>query len=136
MGGPSREDFVKAVRKEGAPLTADRYAKINYTYGMLHKAPLFTQLDRRALGGACYDPTRPWEENLSTVTLPVCERLTEQLISFPRLDTASQSYVRGCGRAIKKVAHAMGIREATTTSAPDRVQALRAEEALPSKIAV
>ena len=130
MGGPSREDFVKAVRKEGAPLTADRYAKINYTYGMLHKAPLFTQLDRRALGGACYDPTRPWEENLSTVTLPVCERLTEQLISFPRLDTASQSYVRGCGRAIKKVAHAMGIREATTTSAPDRVQAL------PSKIAV
>jgi dTDP-4-amino-4,6-dideoxygalactose transaminase len=109
LGGPSREEFVRAVRKEGAPLLADRYSQINYTYGMLHKAPLFTELHRPSLGGGCYDPTRPWEETVQTVSLPVSERLAEQLVSFPRLDTASQRYVRGCGRAIKKVLQGLGV---------------------------
>lgn len=109
LGGPTREEFVKAVRKEGAPLVENRYAKINYTYGMLHKAPLFTTFDRRTLGGACYDPTRSWEDQCRTVSLPVCERLTEQLVSFPRFDTASRGYVRACGRAIKKVVSAYGV---------------------------
>ena len=106
-GGPPREEFVEAVRAEGAPLTADRYSQINYTYGMLHQAPIFTTLDRRALGGCCYDPTRPWSENLSTVSLPVCERMSQQLVSFPRFDRASERFVRSCGRALRKVATAL-----------------------------
>jgi len=106
-GGPSRDEFVKAVRAEGAPLTADRYSQINYTYGMLHQAPIFTTLDRRALGGGCYDPTRPWEENLSKVSLPVCERLSQRLVSLPRLDRASEQFVRGCGKALRKVMAAL-----------------------------
>jgi perosamine synthetase len=102
LGGPARDQFVEAVRQLGAPISADRYSQINYTYGMLHQAPLFTTLDRRALGGGCYDPTRPWEENLSRVSLPVCERVSQQLISFPRLDQASEKFVRACGRALRQ----------------------------------
>jgi hypothetical protein len=70
---------------------------------MLHKAPLFTTLHRPAVGGLCGDPTRPWEEMVNDVTLPECERLCQQLVSFPRLDGASTRYVRACGRAIRKV---------------------------------
>ncbi len=103
FGGPPREKFVEMVRAEGAPLTADRYSQINYTYGMLHQAPIFTTLDRRALGGGCYDPTRPWHQNVSSVSLPVCERMSQQLVSFPRLDRASEQFVRSCGRALWKV---------------------------------
>jgi dTDP-4-amino-4,6-dideoxygalactose transaminase len=103
MGGPTREAFVKAVCKEGVPLTVDRYSQINYTYGMLHKAPLFTSLHRPGLGGCCFDPTRGWDEQLSTSTLPVSEKYSNQLVSLPRLDTTNQRFVRGCGRAIKKV---------------------------------
>lgn len=137
LGGPSREEFAKAVRKEGAPLTADRYSKVNYTYGMLHKAPLFTKLDRRELGGACYDPTRLWEDTVRPVSLPVCERLTEQLVSFPRLDTASQRYVRGCGRAIKKVLQGMGVRERPPARAAEQDKtAGKVADAVPSKIGV
>lgn len=102
LGGPPREQFVEAVRRLGAPLSADRYSQINYTYGMLHQAPLFTTLDRRALGGGCYDPTRPWEENLSKGSLPVCERVSQQLVRFPRFDQASEKFVRACGNALRR----------------------------------
>ena len=115
QGGLSREDFVKAVRKEGAPLAVDRYSQVNYTYGMLHKAPLFTTLDRSTLGGLCCDPTRPWDEIAKEVSLPVSEKLCRQLVSLPRLDSASQRYVRACGRAIRKVLLAAPRSEAATT---------------------
>jgi dTDP-4-amino-4,6-dideoxygalactose transaminase len=107
LGGPSREEFVKAVQEQGAPLSADRYPQINYTYGMLHQAPIFTTLDRRKLGGGCYDPTRPWPENVSRASLPVCERVARQLVSFPRLDRASEEFVRSCGQALRKVTRAL-----------------------------
>jgi dTDP-4-amino-4,6-dideoxygalactose transaminase len=109
MGGPSRKEFVEAVAAEGVPLTEDRYSQINFTYGMLHKAPLFTTFDRRRLGGVTYDPTRPWEQISRSATLPRCEKLCQQLVSLPRLDGASQRYVRGCGRAMKKVLAGMGV---------------------------
>jgi dTDP-4-amino-4,6-dideoxygalactose transaminase len=129
MGGATRDEFVKAVRKEGAPLTADRYSQINYTYGMLHQAPLFTSVDRRKLGGCYYDPTRPWEEQCRRVRLPHSERLSQQLVSLPRLDTANERYVRSCGRAIKKVLQVMmsrrsaSIASATVLEAPARAMA-------------
>ncbi len=103
LGGPSREDFVKAVRKEGAPLTVDRYSQINYTYGMLHKAPMFTSFHRPSLGGCCFDSTRPWDEQVSNAVLPISENVTEQLVSFQRINTLTTGYARACGRAIRKV---------------------------------
>ncbi len=133
MGGPSREDFVRAVRKEGVPLTADRYSQINYTYGMLHKAPLFTTVHRPDISGACCDPTRPWEETVRTESLPVSERLAEQLVSLPRLGTASRWYVRGCGRAIKKVLQGMGVREQARTRQEDRTPA-QVESPVPTTV--
>jgi len=102
LGGPSRQEFVEAVQSEGAPLEADRYSQINYTYGMLHQAPLFTTFDRRTLGGVCYDPTRPWSP-VTPAPLPTCERLARQLVSFRRLDQASEKFVRSCGKALHKV---------------------------------
>ena len=117
LGGPTREEFVEAVRAEGAPLTADRYSQINYTYGMLHQAPLFTKLDRRLIGGGCYDPSRPWSDNVVNVSLPVSERVANQLVSFPRLDKSSQHFVRSCGRALRKVTTALVPQSASQTSA-------------------
>lgn len=103
LGGPPREEFVEAVRGRGVPLSADRYCQINYTYGMLHQAPLFTSLDRRALGGVCCDPTRPWQDIATRVSLPVCERVSQQLVSFPRLDQISPQSVRRFGQTLRKV---------------------------------
>lgn len=103
QGGLSREQFVKAARKEGVPIVVDRYATNNFTYGMLHRAPLFSEVDRPALGGCCHDPTRPWSEIDRDVRLPVSERLCHQLVSMPRLDAAPPGYARACGRAIRKV---------------------------------
>jgi perosamine synthetase len=103
LGGPPREQFVETVRVRGAPLSADRYSQINYTYGMLHQAPLFTSLDRRALGGGCYDPTRPWQDLVAKVSLPTCERVSQQLVSFPRLDQISPKNARSFGRILREV---------------------------------
>lgn len=128
LGGPDREKFVKAVRKEGVPLTADRYSQINFTYGMLHKAPLFTDLYRPGLGGGCYDPTRPWEETISTTTLPVSERLANQLVSLPRLEGASQRYVRNCARAIKKVIKGFGVTGNVTAPVSAQAASRRSSE--------
>ncbi len=121
LGGPPREEFVEAVRAECAPLTADRYSQINYTYGMLHQAPLFTKLDRRLIGGGCYDPSRPWSDNVVKVCLPVSERVANQLVSFPRLDKASQPFVRSCGRALRKVMTALVPQSASHALAVDEV---------------
>lgn len=102
LGAPDTEAFVEAVRAEGAPLALDQFRG-----RLLHRIPLFTELDRRALGGGCYDPTRPWEDNLSRVSLPVSERLAERLVAFPpQLHGVSESYVRSCARAVRKVAEA------------------------------
>ena len=116
MGGPSREEFVKAARAEGVPLSADRYSQINYTYGMLHQAPIFTTFDRTKIGGGCYDATRPWSENIQTKPLPVCERIGHQLVSLPPIfRTADDTFVHTCGRALRKVLLAL-VPETTRTT--------------------
>lgn len=106
LGGPPRDEFVDAVQAEGVPLEADRYSQINYTYGMLHQAPLFTSLDRRALGGCCYDPMRP-ASTIAEARLPQCERLAQQLVSLRRQDQASETFIRSCGRGMRKVVRAL-----------------------------
>jgi hypothetical protein len=103
FGGPGPEDFVAAVAAEGAPLVYNPEH-----YPVLHTQELFTRLDRRRLGGGCYDPTRPWEENLWSGPLPVTERISRRLVSFPGrlLWGMSEDYARGCARAVKKVVRA------------------------------
>jgi dTDP-4-amino-4,6-dideoxygalactose transaminase len=100
LGGPNTETFVAAVNAEGAPLLLDQFRG-----RLLHTLPVFRSLDRRALGGGCFDPTRPWEENLSARTsLPVSERLVDRLVAFPpQLYGVPEGFVRGCARAVKKV---------------------------------
>jgi dTDP-4-amino-4,6-dideoxygalactose transaminase len=99
LGGPGTEEFVAAVQAEGAPLHLDQFRD-----SLLHQTPLFTELDRRRLGGGCYDPTRPWEENLAKGPLPVTEKVADQLVRFsPELFDVSEAYVRKCARAVRKV---------------------------------
>ncbi len=97
-GSAGTEAFVEAVKAEGAPLDLDQFRG-----RLLHTLPVFASLDRRELGGGCYDPTRPWEENLATGSLPVSEGLADRLVRFPvHLYAMPESYVRGCGRALVK----------------------------------
>lgn len=99
LGGPDTAAFVEAVAAEGVPIQRDQYHG-----ALLHQTPLFRTLDRRELGGACWDPTRPWQENLSTVELPVTEDLTARLFRMPpELRGTPASYVRRCAAAIRKV---------------------------------
>ncbi len=101
--GPSIEEFVAAVRAEGAPLDLDHFRG-----SLLHQQPLFRDLDRRELGGCFYDPTRPWPENLSRVSLPVTEAITDRLVRFAHdFYAVPDGYARACGRAIRKVLDAV-----------------------------
>ena len=99
LGGPSTAEFVQMVQKEGAPLALDQLQD-----SLLHTLPLFRELDRSRLGGCFYDPTRPWEEQLCKEELPVTERIVARLVRFPRqFNGISESYVRRCAAAVKKV---------------------------------
>jgi dTDP-4-amino-4,6-dideoxygalactose transaminase len=103
LGGPDTEAFVEAVRAEGVPIDTDQFRG-----RLLHQLPLFTDLDRRQLGGGCWDPTRPWEENLCRQSLPVTEAVTQRLVRLtPQLWGLSESYVRRCAGAMRKVSQAL-----------------------------
>jgi len=96
-----RERIVAAMQAEGAPVTADRYSDINFTYGLLHAAPLFTTVDRRELGGCFYDPTRP--EPPARPTLPVAESLNRRLISLPGFIDVTRESLTQVAAAMRKV---------------------------------
>jgi dTDP-4-amino-4,6-dideoxygalactose transaminase len=99
LGGPPTAEFVQMVQKEGAPMALDQLQD-----SLLHTLPLFRELDRSRLGGCFYDPTRPWEEQLCKEELPVTERIVARLVRFPRqFNGISESYVRRCAAAVKKV---------------------------------
>ncbi|MBU0609191.1 MAG: DUF1998 domain-containing protein, partial [Armatimonadetes bacterium] len=86
---------------EGAPVTADRYSDLNYTYGLLHAAPLFTTVDRRDLGGCFYDPTR--DDPPARLSLPVAESLNQRLISLPGLIDVERESLTEVAAAMRKV---------------------------------
>lgn len=97
----SRDRIVEAMAAEGAPVTADRYSDLNYTYGLLHAAPLFTSVDRRELGGCFYDPTDP--EPRPRPSLPVTEDINRRLIGLPGfIDVSRESLIEVAG-AMRKV---------------------------------
>lgn len=117
LGGPGTEEFVEAVRAEGAPLDFDQFRG-----RLLHTLPFFTEFDRTSLGGGCYDPTRPREENLWKGALPETERVTARLVRFPSLlYAAREGYVRRCARAVKKVLGAQ-----LSSKAPDAERSMTA----------
>lgn len=103
-GGPTTDEFVRAVRGHGVPLSAlhENHAN-NYVYGRLHQAPIFMNLDRRALGGCYFDPTRPWGENPDGTSLPVSERLASHVVLFQRLDGESPRFIKSCGKTLRRV---------------------------------
>lgn len=113
FGGPPTEQFVEALVAEGAPAQLDQYRD-----SLLHRNPVFTSLDRSKLGGGCWDPTRPWEENLVKVDLPATEHIAPRLVRFPIVvQDLPEATVRACGKAMKKVLAAL-VPEADARPAP------------------
>ena len=55
----SRERIVAAMAAEGAPVTADRYSDRNYTYGLLHAAPLLMHSAGSEIAEEIINTTRP-----------------------------------------------------------------------------
>lgn len=109
LRGVTRDRFAEAVRAEGAPMTVDRYSSFNYTYGLLHLAPLFNEFDRRTLGGCFYDPSVPSVPARRRVgDLPVTEDVCQRLLSFPAFTQVEEEFVRQCGQAVRKVAEDVG----------------------------
>ena len=105
--GVSRERFAQACSAENVPMTVDRYSSLNFTYGLLHLAPLFNRFDRRTVGGCFYDPTRPeLAQGLGyrRGSLPATEAICEQIVSLPALTDVPETVVTQIGRAIRKVA--------------------------------
>ncbi len=101
LGVASRERIVAAMAAEGAPVTADRYSDINFTYGLLHAAPLFTTVDRRELPGCFFDPTRT--DAPPSPSLPVAEDLNRRLISLPGFIDVSRQSLTDVAAAMRKV---------------------------------
>jgi dTDP-4-amino-4,6-dideoxygalactose transaminase len=105
--GATREKFAEACAKENVPMTVDRYSSLNFTYGLLHLAPLYNSFDRAQLGGCFYDPTRPeltkglgYKKGMLPVTEDVCERI----VSLPAFADVPEETVEQVGKAILKVA--------------------------------
>jgi hypothetical protein len=103
----SRERFAEACRAEGAPVSADRYSSLNFTYGLLHLAPLYNDFDRTKLGGCFYDPTRPEQASglgYAPGSLPVTEDICSRMIGIPALADVPESVIAQIGTAMQKVA--------------------------------
>lgn len=97
-----REKIVEAMEAEGVPMAADRYSSFNFTYGLLHTAPLFTKFDKRSVGGCFYDPTESTAMR-PVPRLPVAEDIATRLISmYAYIDTDEQFFTEAIA-GIRKV---------------------------------
>ncbi len=105
--GTTRERFAEACRAEGAPIAADRYSSLNFTYGLLHLAPLYNEFDRTRLGGCFYDPTRPETARglgYAPGSLPVTEDICSRMIGTPAWAGVPESTIEKIAEAMRKVA--------------------------------
>ena len=105
--GATREEFADACRAENAPVSVDRYSALNFTYGLLHLAPLYNAFDRMKLGGCFYDPTRPELARglgYKPGDLPVTEDACQRIIGTPAFTDVPPETVELVGRAMRKVA--------------------------------
>ncbi|MBN2308748.1 MAG: DegT/DnrJ/EryC1/StrS family aminotransferase [Candidatus Hydrogenedentes bacterium] len=96
------ERIEEALQAEGAPVKKDRYSNLNFTYGLLHKAPLFTTFDRRTVGGCFYDPTA-YAGPVEAPTLPVTEDVCGRLLSTYAFVDVDEAYLLEIAGAFRKV---------------------------------
>lgn len=102
----SRQALIQAMQANGCPVEADRYSEFNYTYGLLHTAPLFTTFDLHAIGGCFHDPTlaRDEERKLRRApSLPVAENVAQRLFSIPAYADVSAASLDAVSAAIIEV---------------------------------
>lgn len=92
-----------ALQAEGAPVNKDRYSHMNFTYGLLHKAPLFTTFDRNSLGGCFFDPTRYRGEPVEPPTLPATEDVCTRLLGTYAFADVEEDFLVQVGAAFRKV---------------------------------
>jgi hypothetical protein len=97
-----KEKIVEALQAEGVPIDADRYSSFNYTYGLLHTAPLFTTFDLRSIGGCFYDPTRD-DVSREPVSLPVAEDVAGRLLGTYAYADTDEEAIRQMAKGIRKV---------------------------------
>jgi dTDP-4-amino-4,6-dideoxygalactose transaminase len=98
--GPHVEQIVQRARSRGVPVEIEPYGR-----HLLHRSPTFTSLDRRRLGGGCFDATRSWDENLSREALPVCEDAAPRLLAFDRMMCAAgETFVAWSARELRRAA--------------------------------
>jgi perosamine synthetase len=106
----SAEKLAQMARSRGVPVTVEEYGN-----HLLHRSPVFTTLARAELGGGCFDATRPWDENIADVRLPVCEEVGPRLLAFDRLTyLAGDAFVRQSARELENVATEIASAEATS----------------------
>lgn len=93
----------EAIKAEGAPFTRDRYSNMNFTYGALHQAPLFTTFDRRTLPGCFYDPILYTGPTDKPVSLPHTEDVCGRLMSCYAAVDVDEEYLIQIAGAVRKV---------------------------------
>lgn len=99
----SVDAIEKALAAEGAPIHRDRYSNINFTYGLLHTAPLFTTFNRKTLGGCFYDSDCYTGAPIEPPTLPVTEDICTRLLSTYAFVDVEEAFLRQIGTAFRKV---------------------------------
>ncbi len=98
----SLDRIEAALNAEGAPFQKDRYSSMNFTYGLLHQAPLFTSFDRRSLGGCFYD-SKSYNGPQKSVLLPVTEDVCTRLLSTYAFVDVDDAYLQQLADAFEKV---------------------------------
>lgn len=98
----SRDQIVDAIQAEGVPLVADRYSNMNYTYGLLHTAPLFTSFDLRSYGGCFFDPEGE-DAPRPVVSLPNSESIACRLVGMEAFIEVDPEDVKKMALGIRKV---------------------------------
>ncbi len=93
----------EAFQAEGAPITRDRYSTTNFTYGLIHRSPLFTSFDRRTLGGCFYDPVSYQGPPVVPPSLPVTEDVCTRLFGCYAFVDVSEEFLLQMAAAVRKV---------------------------------
>ena len=107
--------FSHTARAEGVPISVDRYTRQGERASLLDDAPLFSRVDFGALGGYLGGPTGGRPVNGAGAPRPVAEQLNDRLITLPPFTDVSETFVRQCGVALRKVAEgAVRIRDLRT----------------------
>jgi len=97
------EAIEEALKAEDAPFKKDRYSNLNFTYGLLHKAPLFNTFDRRSIGGCYYDPETYAAPSEDYAVLPVTEDVCTRLLSTYAFIDVDEAYLHQLAAAVAKV---------------------------------